>query len=81
MQGQSMKNIAPTLPLSDEIREALLGTKNPERVLLGWLEKLECGDWSGCDSAAETDGLNQHELAKIYVEAVAWTEAALHSAA
>ena len=79
MQGQPMKNIAPALPLGDEIREALLGTKNPERVLLGWLEKLERGDWAGCDAAAQTDGLNQHELAKIYVEAVAWTEAALHS--
>jgi EAL and modified HD-GYP domain-containing signal transduction protein len=81
MQGQSMENIAPTLPLSDEIREALLGTKNPERVPLGWLEKFERGDWAGCDAAAETDGLNQHELAKIYVDAVAWTEAALHSGA
>ncbi|MGO9433361.1 MAG: EAL and HDOD domain-containing protein [Terracidiphilus sp.] len=81
MQGQAMKDIAPTLPLGDEIREALLGTKNPERVLLGWLEKCERGDWAGCDAAAEADGLNQHELAKIYVDAVAWTEAALHSAA
>jgi EAL and modified HD-GYP domain-containing signal transduction protein len=81
MQGQSMENIAPTLPLSDEIREALLGKKNPERVPLGWLEKFERGDWAGCDAAAETDGLNQHELAKIYVDAVAWTEAVLHSGA
>ncbi len=81
MQGQSMKDIAPTLPLGGEVRAALLGTMNPERVLLGWLEKYERGDWAGCDAAADTDGLNQHELAKIYVDAVAWTEAALHSAA
>jgi EAL and modified HD-GYP domain-containing signal transduction protein len=81
MQGQPMKDIAPTLPLGDEIRAALLGTKNPERVLLGWLENCERGDWAGCDGAAEADGLNQQELAKIYVDAVAWTESALHSAA
>jgi len=81
MQGQPMKNIAPALPLGDEIREALLGTKNPERVLLGWLENAERGDWASCDTAAEADGLNQHELAKIYVDAVAWTETALHSGA
>ncbi|HUD54490.1 MAG TPA: HDOD domain-containing protein [Terracidiphilus sp.] len=81
MQGQAMKDIAPTLPFGDEIREALLGTKNPERVLLGWLEKCERGDWAGCDAAAEADSLNQQELAKIYVDAVAWAEAALHSAA
>lgn len=81
MQGQAMKDIAPTLPFGDEIREALMGTKNPERVMLGWLEQFERGDWAGCDASAEVDGLNQHELAKIYVDAVAWTEAALHSAA
>lgn len=81
MQGQSMSDLAPALPLDDKVREALLGKKNPERVLLGWLECCESGDWSGCDAATQADSLNQQELAKIYVEAVAWTEAALHSAA
>jgi c-di-GMP phosphodiesterase len=81
MQGQPMTEVAPALPLDDEIRMALLGTKNPERVLLGWLENLECGDWAGCDAAARIDDLNQLDLAKIYVDAVAWTEAALHSLA
>jgi hypothetical protein len=58
-----------------------MGTKNPERVLLGWLESFERGDWAGCDAATQTDNLNQQELAKDYVDAVAWTEAALHSTA
>jgi len=81
MQGQSMKDIAPALPLGDEIREALLGIKRPERVPLGWLEKFERSDWAGCDAAAVADGLNQQDLAKIYVDAVPWAEAVLHSAA
>jgi EAL and modified HD-GYP domain-containing signal transduction protein len=80
MQGQPMINLAPALPLSDEIRDALLGAKNPERVLLGWLESCERGDWSECDAEAQSGSLNQRELAKVYVDAVAWTEAALHSA-
>jgi EAL and modified HD-GYP domain-containing signal transduction protein len=79
MQGQPMSDVATTLPLDDEIREALLGTRNPQRVLLGWLESCERGDWAGCDAAAESDRLNQQELAKVYVDAVAWAEAALHS--
>jgi len=54
--------------------------RNPERALLGWLEKCERGDWAGCDAAAKIDHLDQQELAKVYVEAVAWTELALHSA-
>ena len=80
MQGQPMSDVARALPLGDEIREALLGTKNPERVLLGWLEKCERGDWAGCDAAAQIDNLDQQELTKFYVGAVAWTEVALHSA-
>ena len=80
MQGQPMSDVAPSLPLDDEIRDALLGTRNPERALLGWLENCERGDWTGCDAAALADNLNQQELAKVYVDAVAWTESALHSA-
>ena len=81
MQGQPMSDVAPSLPLDDEIRDALLGTRNPERVLLGWLENCERGDWAGCDAAALADNLNQQELANAYVDAVAWTESALHSPA
>jgi len=83
MQGQPMSELAPALAVTPEIRDALMGTKNPERALLGWLESNEHGDWAGCDAAAEADGLNQdlnqEQLVKIYVDAVAWAEAALHS--
>jgi EAL and modified HD-GYP domain-containing signal transduction protein len=79
MQGQPMKEAVQVLPLSAEIREALVGTRNRERALLGWLECYERGDWPGCDAAAETDDLNQAELVKTYIEAIAWTEAALYS--
>jgi EAL and modified HD-GYP domain-containing signal transduction protein len=81
MQGEPMCDVAPKLPLGDEIREALMGANNPERVLLGWLESCERGDWAACDVAARTHRLNQQELAKVYVDAVAWAEAALFSAA
>jgi len=80
MQGQPMSDVAPSLPLDKEICEALLGTKNKERALLGWLENLERGDWAGCDTAAEADQLDQQVLAKVYVDVVAWAEDALHSA-
>jgi c-di-GMP phosphodiesterase len=79
MQGQEMKDVVPALPLSNEIREALIGTKNRERALLDWLESCECGDWNGCDAVALANGLNQEELSKVYLDAVAWAETALHS--
>lgn len=78
MQGQPMGEVVRTLPLPDRILEALLGNKNTERAVLGWLESCERGDWAACDAAAQADGLDQRELARVYVEAVAWTETALH---
>lgn len=78
MQGQPMSEVARTLPLADEIVEALLGKKNSERATLGWLECYERGDWAGCDAATQADGLDQRELSSVYVEALAWTESALH---
>ncbi len=79
MQGQPMSELAPALAVTAEIRDALMGTKNPERLLLGWLESCERGDWAGCDAAAQSGGLNQAAMVKGYIEAVAWAEAALHS--
>ncbi|MGD0098110.1 MAG: HDOD domain-containing protein [Terracidiphilus sp.] len=80
MQGQPMSELAPALAVTPEVREALMGTRNRERILLGWLESYERGDWAECDAAAQADRLDQEELVKFYIEAVAWAEAALHSA-
>jgi EAL and modified HD-GYP domain-containing signal transduction protein len=79
MQGQPMVELAPALPLNSEIREALLGTTNPDRVLLEWLEHYERADWPACEAIAETHNLNQQNLVHLYIEAVAWAEAALRS--
>jgi len=76
-----MSEVARTLPLADEIVEALLGKRNPERAILTWLENFERGDWAGCNAAAEADSLDQGELSKAYVEALAWAETALHPGA
>jgi EAL and modified HD-GYP domain-containing signal transduction protein len=81
MQGQPMSEVAPTLPLSADVLEALLGKKCRERAVLAWLEHFERGDWAACDAAANADSLNQAELSRVYIEAVAWTESVLHSGA
>lgn len=79
MQGQPMSEVTRMLPLGDEILEALMGKRCPERAMLRWLESYERGDWAACDAAALADGLDQRDLAKVYIESVAWTEAVLHS--
>jgi len=76
-----MEELAPSLPLRDEIREALKGTVNSERTLLAWVESHERGDWDACDAAVEGKGLDDESLLLCYAEAVMWAEAALNSAA
>jgi EAL and modified HD-GYP domain-containing signal transduction protein len=81
MMRLPMAELAPALPLRDEIREALIGKANPERILLEWLEHRERGDWAACDAAAQINGLDDEFMAACYAEAVMWAEAALSSAA
>jgi EAL and modified HD-GYP domain-containing signal transduction protein len=81
MLGLPMEEIAPTLPLRGSICEALAGTPNLERCLLGWLEFHERGDWTDCDEIARVHHLDRRELARRYEDAVLWSEASLCSAA
>ncbi len=76
----SMEEIAPTLPLRAEIRDALKGTSNAERCALDWLESHERGDWAACDGIAAEQGMEQKEMARCYEEAVLWAGASLYSA-
>ena len=76
-----MTQLAPALPLREEIRDALLGTNNGERILLHWLESHEYGDWDACDAVAAANGLDREFLVACYAEAVLWAEEGVHSAA
>ena len=76
-----MEELAPALPLRDEIRQALQGAANPERSLLQWLECHEHGDWALCDVVVEANELNEDQVIRCYVEAVAWAEEVLRSVA
>ena len=75
-----MKDLAPTMPLREEIRRALMGEEIRERGLLAWLERYELGDWAGCGEIANARALEEDGLLSSYQEAVAWTEAALYFA-
>ncbi len=74
MLGVPMEEILPILPLRDRICEALAGTMNPERTLIGWLESHERADWASCDQIARDHGLDSKQLVHCYVEAVSWAE-------
>jgi c-di-GMP-related signal transduction protein len=74
-----MEAVAPTLPLRAEIREALMGAANRERMPLKWIEAQEQGDWDACDAVIQETGLKCEELFQCYAEAVPWAETALHA--
>ena len=69
MLGVPMEEIVPILPLRGQICEALAGTVNPERRLLGWLESHEHGDWESCDRIVNTHRLDTKLLIQCYLEA------------
>ena len=70
----SMADLAPAMPLREEIREALLGMRRRERCLLEWLESYEQADWDHCEEVVQSNGLNREELIRNYIEAVSWAE-------
>jgi c-di-GMP phosphodiesterase len=76
-----MSELTPALAMRGEIRRALEGEPNSERVLLQWLECHEQGDWAMSDAVIEANGLSQTEVIRCYGKAVEWAEAALRSVA
>ena len=75
-----MEELAPVLPLREEIRQALLGTAVTERTLLEWLMNHERGNWAACDVILAAHGLQEEKILHFYAEAVVWAESALHFA-
>ncbi|MGA2832182.1 MAG: HDOD domain-containing protein [Terracidiphilus sp.] len=75
-----MADLAPTLPLREEIRGALLGAASHESSLLRWVELHEHGEWVKCDEIAHTYSLDQLEMIVCYTNAVIWADEVLRDA-
>jgi EAL and modified HD-GYP domain-containing signal transduction protein len=65
-----MKDLAPSLPLREEIHRALLGENVAERGLLAWSERYERGDWGACDAIVEANKIEEKDLLRCYEEAM-----------
>jgi EAL and modified HD-GYP domain-containing signal transduction protein len=75
-----IEELTPALALRDQIRHALEGQHNSERVLLQWLECHEQGDWAMSDAVVKANGLPQAKIIRCYSDAVDWAELALRTA-
>ena len=60
-----MEELTPTLPLREEIRQALEGANVPEGILLAWLVSHEHADWAGCDADCRASRLDRKQSAAL----------------
>ncbi|MGA9463118.1 MAG: HDOD domain-containing protein [Terracidiphilus sp.] len=74
MLGVPMEELTPSLPLREEICQALQGTVNSEGRMLEWLKHHECGEWAASESILESMKLRHEGVNRCYTEAVLWAE-------
>ena len=70
MMRQPMEKLAAELPLRNEIRQALMGTKNSDSCLLSWIEAHERDDQATREAIGKTYCLNQQSLMEHYLGAL-----------
>ena len=76
-----METIAGSLPLRAEMRSALLGINNRQRVILNWVMSYEQCAWERCDALAREIDVSLALLPEIYVDSMLWAETNLGAAA
>ena len=70
MLGRPMPAALTDLPLAGEIRDALLGKRNPARAILDAVIAYERGDFATAEALAETAGLPATALLTAYEDAL-----------
>lgn len=70
-----METVLKTLPISEEIRNALLDYDNILKRILDLVKAYEDGRWHHMEKAANVLRLEEAELPGFYVEAIKWAEA------
>jgi EAL and modified HD-GYP domain-containing signal transduction protein len=72
MLGQPMETAVAELPLSDNIRKALLGEQNHARALLDAVIAHERGEWDEAARIAGTLSIKPDRLPAAYAESLKW---------
>jgi EAL and modified HD-GYP domain-containing signal transduction protein len=72
MLGQPMETAIAELPLSDNVRQALLGTKNSARSVLDAVIAHERGEWDDAAAIARGIAVTPERLPAAYADALKW---------
>lgn len=70
--NQPMKTAVEDLPLTNEVREALLGSENEIREVLEHIIRLEMADWNNPGSQAFLERLGRETYMLLYIKALRW---------
>jgi c-di-GMP-related signal transduction protein len=74
-----MHRILKTLPLTCEMKAALIGEPGSLASALELVRSLEICDWRRCEGLRTSFGLSESEVACMYVESLRWSANALQS--
>lgn len=72
--GEDMKDITERLPLSDAVREALMGKDNYLRKPLDAVISYESGKWDNVDSFLTEAKLGRDLFISLYMDALEWQQ-------
>lgn len=78
--GQPMERVLDRLPVSSDVRDALLHNVGPHAASLALAAAYEAGAWSEVDAAFDPSSATAADLSALYGEAVAWAQARLQAA-
>jgi EAL and modified HD-GYP domain-containing signal transduction protein len=81
MLGRPMAESLDELPVSDEVRAALLGDPGKPRTILDAILAYERGHWDEAAAALRTVRIDSHHLPLAYADALKWARELSHSAA
>ncbi|BHH82887.1 EAL and HDOD domain-containing protein [Desulforhopalus sp. 52FAK] len=74
MLDQKIENIISKMPLSDSLKEALVGRKGDLFAFVRLIETYEAGNWVSFRFAQKKLGLTDACVTDFYVEALAWAD-------
>ena len=67
-----MEQVVANLPVSDRVREAMLGTENALKAVLDCVRAYERGGWAQAVDLARVAGIDEAALAASYYQALIW---------
>lgn len=76
---QPLEKILEELPISDDIKNALLGGESEFKTIYDIVVSYEKGDWEVLSEAIDHFSLNEFEIPKIYYDSVKWTNQVMKS--